>query len=300
MRAPRGALPLRVAGALMIGALAANCSGPPQQTSSVDLKYGVEPSPRVVEDGELVPKGGGRAMVGKPYMIAGQIYTPVVDPSYSDVGQASWYGDAFHGRRTANGEVFDKESIAAAHPTLPLPSYVRVTNLSNRHSMVVRVNDRGPYHANRLIDVSQRVAEALDFKHYGTTRVKVEYLREASIMGSDDRKLMATLRSDGTPARLPSGSLLPVMVAAAAAAPLPPQRPFDLGGARGARVPLALGVSADGPDSRQGRVVAASLHYAAHGTVRDAALGDTSRFVSGPFADVKQQRFVRLSAATAP
>jgi rare lipoprotein A len=250
---------LRLVGVLLIGVLAANCSGPPQQvTSNVDPKYGVAPSPRVVQDGELVPKGGGRAVVGKPYVVAGQVYTPSFDPNYSAVGQASWYGDAFHGRQTANGEVFDKESIAAAHPTLPLPSYVRVTNLANRHSMVVRVNDRGPYHANRLIDVSQRVAEALDFRHYGTTRVKIDYLREASVMGSDDRKLMATLRTDGASARLPSGSLMPLSVAAVGSAPLPPQRPFDLGPARRAGIPLAPATSGYG-SAGQGRVVAASL-----------------------------------------
>jgi rare lipoprotein A len=250
---------LRLAGILLIGILAANCSGPPQpESSNIDPKYGVAPSPRVVQDGEAVPKGGGRAMVGKPYVVAGQVYTPSFDPNYSAVGQASWYGDAFHGRQTANGEVFDKEALAAAHPTLPLPSYVRVTNLANRRSMVVRVNDRGPYHGNRLIDVSQRVAESLDFRHYGTTRVKVDYLREASIVGSDDRKLIATLRTDGSPARLPSGALVPVMVAAAQSAPLPPQRPFDLGPARGAGIPVAQRASSDGT-AGQGRVVAASL-----------------------------------------
>jgi rare lipoprotein A len=251
---------LRLVGALIVGLLAANCSsGPSQQTTSnIDPKYGVAPSPRVVLDGELVPKGGGRAMVGKPYVVAGQVYTPSFDPHYSAVGQASWYGDAFHGRQTANGEVFDKGSVAAAHPTLPLPSYVRVTNLANRRSMVVRVNDRGPYHGNRLIDVSESVADALDFRHFGTTRVKVDYLREASVMGSDDRKLLATLRTDGAPARLPSGSLMPPSVAATGSAPLPPQRPFDLGPTRRAGIPLVPGTSGHG-SAGQERVVAASL-----------------------------------------
>ena len=227
----------RLAGILIAGTLTANCSGSPPQvsgSSNIDPKYGVAASPRLVQEGELVPKGGGRAMIGRPYMVAGQSYTPSFDPNYSAVGEASWYGTAFHGRQTANGEVFDKESVAAAHPTLPLPSYVRVTNLANRRSMVVRVNDRGPYHAGRLIDVSQRVAEALDFRHYGTTRVKIDYLREASVMGADDEKLMATLRTDGALARLPSGELTPLSVAANGIAPVPPQRPFDLGLVRGA------------------------------------------------------------------
>ncbi len=101
---------------------------------------------------------------------------------------------------TANGEVFDRHSIAAAHPTLPLPSYARVTNLDNGYSMVVRVNDRGPYHAGRVMDVSEEAAEALGFHRQGTARVRVEYVGKASVAGSDDRKLLASLRTDGRPA----------------------------------------------------------------------------------------------------
>ncbi|WP_331301438.1 septal ring lytic transglycosylase RlpA family protein [Methylobacterium oryzae] len=101
---------------------------------------------------------------------------------------------------TANGEVFDRHSIAAAHPTLPLPSYARVTNLDNGYSMLVRVNDRGPYHAGRVMDVSEEAADALGFHRKGTARVRVEYVGKASVAGSDDRKLLASLRTDGRPA----------------------------------------------------------------------------------------------------
>lgn len=169
--------------------------------SGVDPKYGVRASPRVVADGEPVPKGGGTSMIGKPYTIAGKTYYPSERP-YSGVGLASWYGSDFHGRRTANGEVFDQMSISAAHPTMPLPSYARVTNLRNQHSIIVRVNDRGPYHANRVMDVSQQVAEALEFRRSGTARVRVDYVGRAALAGSDDRKLLATLRTDGAPAGL--------------------------------------------------------------------------------------------------
>lgn len=153
-------------------------------------------SPRVVAAGEPVPRGGGTYMIGKPYSVAGQTYYPSAK-RYVRVGLASWYGDAFHGRRTANGEVYDSAAISAAHPTMPLPSYARVTNLSNHHSMIVRVNDRGPFSSNRIMDVSRKTAEALQFKHSGTARVKVEYLCAADLDGSDDRKLMATLRLNG-------------------------------------------------------------------------------------------------------
>ncbi|MGJ0505806.1 MAG: septal ring lytic transglycosylase RlpA family protein [Methylocystis sp.] len=179
--------------------------------SQVDARYGVRASPRVVADGEEVPKGGGNYMVGKPYKIAGQTYVPNEKP-YSVVGSASWYGSDFHGRRTANGEVFDRQSISAAHPTMPLPSYARVTNLKNSRSMVVRVNDRGPYHGGRVMDVSQRVAEALDFRSAGTAKIKVEWIGRANLAGDDDAMLLATLRDDGEPAQLDAGA--PVMVAA--------------------------------------------------------------------------------------
>jgi rare lipoprotein A len=164
--------------------------------------------------------------------------------NYSAVGMASWYGDDFHGRYTANGEIFDMHSISAAHPTLPLPSYVRVTNLSNSRSIVVRVNDRGPYARDRLIDVSVKTAELLGFYGHGVTRVKVEYVGRAPLQGSDDRKLVATLREGTqTPSVLQLASSKPfapaypdsrrVTTFSANGIPSPPDRPYRLGeGAR--------------------------------------------------------------------
>ncbi|WP_245291996.1 septal ring lytic transglycosylase RlpA family protein [Methylobacterium tarhaniae] len=197
-----------------IALAAANCAGPTPKNLAVksggreiDPKYGVAASPRLYGENDQIPKGGGRQMTGKPYVVAGRTYVPRQDArGYVREGLASWYGTAFHGRLTANGEIFDRFSVAAAHPTLPLPSYARVTNLQNGHSMVVRVNDRGPYHADRLMDVSQAVAEALDFRRRGTTKVRIEYVGKASVGGSDDRKLMATLRTDGAPAGVPAGA----------------------------------------------------------------------------------------------
>jgi rare lipoprotein A len=270
-----------------LGALAACATAPapaPKRVASskggIDPRYGVAPSPRVVAEGEEIPRGGGYYMVGKPYQIAGKTYYPSEKP-YSAVGLASWYGSDFHGRKTANGEVFDRESISAAHPTMPLPSYARVTNLRNARSIVVRVNDRGPYHEGRVMDVSRRVAEALDFHRVGTARVKVDYLGRAELEGSDDAKLLATLRDDGRPATLEGMSPVLVasraaepvrtaaldatdrrtaksaahrdneerdiaeavslrMLAMAKAAPLPPTRPFDLGAPARGRTKQAL------------------------------------------------------------
>ncbi|MFG1395632.1 septal ring lytic transglycosylase RlpA family protein [Roseixanthobacter pseudopolyaromaticivorans] len=233
-------------GTLSLGAiclLLAGCSSANKLGSTIDPKYGVSASPRVVADGQPVPKGGGAYRIGKPYVIAGRTYVPAENPNYKAEGIASWYGDDFHGRLTANGEVFDRGSISAAHPTLPMPCYVRVTNLNNNHSIIVRVNDRGPYHQNRVIDVSHRTADLLGFSGKGVAKVRVEYVARAPLDGSDDRKLSASL-SINEPAQVPSGSA--VMVASATpfvpalprampetsnagSVPEPLQRPFDLG-----------------------------------------------------------------------
>ncbi|WP_091135080.1 septal ring lytic transglycosylase RlpA family protein [Microvirga guangxiensis] len=207
----KGQVFIRVAGVAALALTVANCSS--NVRGGVDSKYGVAPSPRVVANGQPVPKGGGRNMVGKPYTIAGRTYVPSETPRPVE-GLASWYGASFHGRMTANGEIFDRDSIAAAHTTMPLPSYARVTNLQNGHSMIVRVNDRGPFHGNRVIDVSERAASALGFHRQGTAKVRVEYVGRASTNGSDDRILLASLRTDGQPASLTNGT--PTMIAQAA------------------------------------------------------------------------------------
>lgn len=243
----RGAVPswrmmaLLVGGALM-GLPMAGCSSVDSVSSKLDPTYGVEVSPRVVADGEPVPKGGGRYKVGKPYKVAGKTYYPAEDPDYVAEGTASWYGRDFHGRKTANGEVFDMESISVAHRTLPMPSYVRVTNLTNKRSIIARVNNRGPYVKGRLVDVSYHTAELLGFAKFGVAKVRVEYVGPAPLDGSDDTRLAMTLRQDGSPAQTPADS--GVMVASAkpfipnvpeampssvAEAPLPVSRPYDLG-----------------------------------------------------------------------
>ncbi len=180
----------RLLAACAVALLTANCANKPPQFgggvsssgSEIDPKYGVRASKRVYNEGDVIPKGGGRRFSGKPYVVAGKTYVPREDArGYVREGLASWYGSAFHGRVTANGEVFDRHSIAAAHPTLPLPSYVRVTNLDNGYSMMLRVNDRGPYHAGRVMDVSEEAARALEFHRRGTARVRIEYAGKASI-----------------------------------------------------------------------------------------------------------------------
>jgi len=129
-----------------------------------------------------LPQGDelGNYKVGKPYQIEGKWYTPQESYSYDETGVASWYGPGFHGKKTANGERFNTNEMTAAHRTLQMPSFVRVTNLDNGRSVVVRVNDRGPYARGRIIDVSQKAAELLDFKRKGTALVRVTVLPEES------------------------------------------------------------------------------------------------------------------------
>lgn len=122
----------------------------------------------------------GHYKVGSKYRQKGKTYRPYKYKRYRKVGVASWYGsvDGFHGKKTANGDVFNKHMLTAAHPTLPLPSMVRVTNLKNKKSVIVMVNDRGPFRKNRILDASERAATMLGFKKHGTARVKVEYLHD--------------------------------------------------------------------------------------------------------------------------
>ncbi len=236
-----------LAGACLLAALGfGGCAQSPQQIAAAshgkeyfpEGTYG-RASRRVIADGQPIPHGGGQYLVGKPYTVAGHVYYPS-ERHIVQIGNASWYGDAFHGRLTANGEIYDRDGFTAAHPTMPLPSYARVTNLRNGSSMIVRVNDRGPYASNRVMDVSRRVAETLDFKRYGTAKVKVEYVGRASLAGTDDAKLLATLTTDG-PARWQGEPGEPTMVAETqpprpvAVAELPPRRFADPDEARPAR-----------------------------------------------------------------
>ena len=129
---------------------------------------------------EAIKGQGGTYKIGSPYKIAGQWYYPKEDYDYSEVGTASWYGEDFHARKTANGENYDMHALTAAHRTLPLPSIVKVTNLENGRSLVLRVNDRGPYAKNRIIDISKRGAQLLGFQTQGTAKVRVEVMEKES------------------------------------------------------------------------------------------------------------------------
>lgn len=156
------------------------------------------------------PTGGGRSggggahfKVGDPYQVNGQWYYPAADYSYDETGIASWYGDDFHGLRTANGELYNKNELTAAHKTLPMPSLARVTNLENGRSIVVRVNDRGPFSGSRIIDMSQRAAQLLGFEQQGTARVRVQVLADESKAIADAMRQYGS----ATPVQMASNNL---------------------------------------------------------------------------------------------
>jgi rare lipoprotein A len=149
--------------------------------------------------------------VGSPYQINGKWYTPRVDYDYDETGLASWYGEAFDGQATANGEIFNLSELSAAHKTLPLPSVVEITNQRNGRSMQLRVNDRGPYVDGRIIDVSRRAAQLLGFEMAGTTPVRVRVLKEETIEVAEAAK------------RGQSGPVLLAAATSATAAPPPPR-----------------------------------------------------------------------------
>ena len=186
------ALSLAALVAPMLAACATGNFGPTvKRAAFTSSEYGVAVSPRVSNDPNP-PRGGGRYQVGNPYTVRGKTYVPQHDPNYAASGSASWYGSDFHGRRTANGEIFSANAITAAHPTLPLPSYVRVTNADNGRSLIVRVNDRGPYVSGRIIDLSYRAASMLGYVNKGSANVHVEYVGQAPLEGDDTRMLVAS------------------------------------------------------------------------------------------------------------
>lgn len=190
----------RLALAVLGCALIAGCSAQNRHTvASVETPAPVAAATSAVA---IAAPVGGANGTDRPYKVAGRTYVPSKlsrKPRPVGVGLASWYGDGFQGRRTANGETFDMSGFTAAHPTLPLPCYARVTNVTNGKSIVVRVNDRGPFHKGRLIDVSRRTADTLGFRGTGVGNVKVDYIGPAPASG-DTRHLVASYQEFGRPA----------------------------------------------------------------------------------------------------
>ncbi|HEY7884203.1 MAG TPA: septal ring lytic transglycosylase RlpA family protein [Cellvibrionaceae bacterium] len=174
---------MRVAIVCLLGVvLLAACSSKPQQPASrYSLSQDTGPDSYIdlSKVPDAVPRHETRTIAGNknPYTVLGKTYHLIKDEtSYKERGHASWYGKKFHGHKTSNGETYDMYGMTAAHKTLPIPSYVRVTNLNNNRSVVVRVNDRGPFHGGRIIDLSYAAAYRLGFTDAGTAPVEVEII----------------------------------------------------------------------------------------------------------------------------
>lgn len=273
-----------------------------------ELEYGVKASPRVSTKATKLPRGGGRDQTGKPYKVRDKVYYPKEEKNYKKTGMASWYGDAFHGRLTANGEIYDMTHLTAAHPTMPLPSYARVTNVENGSSVIVRVNDRGPYSHDRLIDLSRRAAELLDYTRTGTAKVKVEYVGRAPLDGEDDEYLMASYRP-GNRAPDPSDGL-PTGVMIAMAGPTPTAtvdnasssgQQLDMMATGSSGLPLpALGPIAPERPAMEGDLpfAMASLSYAPDS--RPAKASAFASFDNGLSADAVAESWKRMNGQTTP
>jgi rare lipoprotein A len=168
-----------------------------------------------------VPRNAGVYKVGNPYQIDNVWYYPHEQPDYDETGIASWYGPTFYGKSTANGEVYDGNALTAAHRTLPMPVNVRVTNLDNGKSIVVRVNDRGPYARGRIIDLSRHAAELLDVVQSGTAKVRVTYLGRADLEGGGTPPTTPPEIASALPA-VPAGKVDSTILGTVPGAPIAP------------------------------------------------------------------------------
>lgn len=210
-----------------------------------------------------------RERVGPPYQANGRWYVPTPEPGYAQTGTASWYGPQFHGQRTASGEVFDETALTAAHPTLPIPSLVQVTNLENGREVIVRVNDRGPFVDERLIDLSRGAAQVLGFEQQGRTRVHVRYLGPAPRHVNAETAMAAAAPSSGSQS--------------------PPAR-ADESGPRSLLPP---------PASLQDSQLAAAAQSLNNGAERNALVGGGYYVQVGAFSDLSNAHRVRDAIADA-
>jgi len=194
-------------------------------SACAETQFAIHSAKRVV--GAVEEKPSAEYKVGNPYQINGAWYYPKEDYGYDETGIASWYGAKFHGRRTANGDIYDMNALTAAHRTLPMPSYVRVTNLENGRSLVLKVNDRGPFAKGRIIDISRRGSQLLGFQNKGTAKVRVQILADKSralAVRLQNQTELAKVGSPITVKRLPKAQVnaesLPPPQGAQASAPV--------------------------------------------------------------------------------
>ncbi len=257
--------PSRLSALLLAGVCFTGCASQQPRYSN---RMPVEPD--MAQGGSMSPSaGGGVYKVGQPYQVAGIWYVPKEQPDYDESGMASWYGDEFNMKPTANGELFDMSAISAAHPTLPLPSLVDVTNLDNGKTLRVRVNDRGPFVGGRVIDLSHAAAQVLGYERQGIAHVRVRYVGPAPLGGVSGERMAANGAGQVDPPEI-SGSVgrasppfygNPVSVASAPLAPAAAARPLQMASVVGASSLYRVQAGAFS-DAQNARRVASNLSQA--------------------------------------
>lgn len=240
----------------------------------------------------------GTIKIGKPYQVYGVWYYPADDTGYDETGIASWYGPGFHGAYTANGESYDMDQIGGAHKTLPLPSYVEVTNLENGRVLVVRLNDRGPFVEGRIIDLSRRAAQLLGMHDQGTARVRVRRVYpmdkpEVALLPPPPPRRSGDLPAEAIPPPVPQGSVMVAALPPPGAGAAPP--PSTAGAKSGFYVQVAA-------FSDPGRAAAVEADVRRFGPAVREGSGALTRVKLGPFLtrDAAQIALDRIRAAGYP
>lgn len=282
----------QVLAGLLVAALMAGCAGRGEAPTTA----------RAASNAASNAGKYGLYKIGSPYKVEGVWYYPGVDYNYNETGIASWYGPDFHGKNTANGEVYNMNDLTAAHPTLPLPSIVRVTNLENGRSIIVRVNDRGPYVRGRIIDLSRRGAQLLGMIGTGTARVRVQ------IMADESRQAVLLAQQGEIPsieriaASAPRESVTAQVLAAPPAVQVAALPPLADGASRPAPAPAAIPLIASAQAAAQPAaptVVLKAPPGAAEPQVSVAAVAPTAIYVQvGAFSQFENANRMRVRLAS--
>ena len=268
----------------MAALLLAGCGKSHVNYSPSNSTYDSAPSPSAYNSkrtGRLPSGNGGYKKTGKPYKIAGKWYYPLpTADGYNETGIASWYGTKFHGKQTANGERYDMYAMSAAHKTLPMPSMVRVTNLDNGRSVVVRVNDRGPFVKSRIIDLSYAAAKELAYDNAGTAPVRVEVLGNSS---TSTRAVANSRTVQPSPAQRPLILPKPKAAVATTSRPTP-----------GAMY-IQLGAFSSHINAKQLKESLQSDYPSIQVYAKNGGYSEVFRVRIGPFSDVNQIEDIVLS-----
>ncbi len=259
-----------------------------------ETQLAIHSAKRVV--GAVEEKPSARYKVGSPYQIGGTWYYPKENYGYDETGIASWYGAKFHGRRTANDEIYDMNTLTAAHRTLPMPSYVRVTNLENGRSLVLKVNDRGPFAKGRIIDISRRGSQLLGFQKKGTAKVRVQILADKSRALAVRMKNQTELAKVGSPITV---KRLPKAKVNAQSLPPPPGASASSGTVEAAPPPVNRGSPPPPTTVQRPKSISRVAPQPVNGNISQKPVGASNIFVqAGAFGQYANANRVKARLAS--